>query len=104
MMDDQMASILTGNLIRNAFRYTPDGGKIEIRISSDGFSISNTGVSPLDKDKVFHKFYQPAGKKEGSTGLGLTLVRCVCVNNGLQASYDYADGKHIFAVILKKSK
>lgn len=104
MMDDQMASILTGNLIRNAFRYTPDGGKIEIRISSDGFSISNTGASSLDKDKVFHKFYQPAGKKEGSTGLGLTLVRCVCVNNGLQASYDYADGKHIFAVILKKSK
>lgn len=104
MMDDQMASILTGNLIRNAFRYTPDGGKIEIRISSDGFSISNTGASPLDKDKVFHKFYQPAGKKEGSTGLGLTLVRCVCVNNGLQVSYDYADGKHIFAVILKKSK
>ena len=104
MMDDQMASILTGNLIRNAFRYTSDGGKIEIRISSDGFSISNTGASPLDKDKVFHKFYQPAGKKEGSTGLGLTLVRCVCVNNGLQVSYDYADGKHIFAVILKKSK
>ena len=104
MMDDQMASILTGNLIRNAFRYTPDGGKIEIRISSDGFSISNTGASPLDKDKVFHKFYQPSGKREGSTGLGLTLVRCVCVNNGLQASYDYADGRHIFGVNLKKSK
>ena len=104
MMDEQMASILAGNLIRNAFRYTPDGGEIEIRITSDGFSISNTGVAPLDKDKVFHKFYQPAGKKEGSTGLGLTLVRCVCVNNGLHASYDYADGRHIFAVILKKSK
>ena len=102
MMDEQMASILAGNLIRNAFRYTQDGGAIVIRMTGDGFSVSNTGTTPLDKDKVFHKFYQPAGKKEGSTGLGLTLVRCVCVNNGLQVSYDYADGKHIFAVILKK--
>ena len=104
MMDEQMASILAGNLIRNAFRYTQDGGAIVIRMTGDGFSVSNTGIAPLDKDKVFHKFYQPAGKREGSTGLGLTLVRCVCVNNGLQASYDYADGRHIFGVNLKKSK
>ena len=104
MMDEQMASILAGNLIRNAFRYTQDGGAIVIRMTGDGFSVSNTGTAPLDKDKVFHKFYQPAGKREGSTGLGLTLVRCVCVNNGLQASYDYADGRHIFGVNLKKSK
>ena len=104
MMDEQMASILAGNLIRNAFRYTQDGGAIVIRMTGDGFSVSNTGTTPLDKDKVFHKFYQPAGKREGSTGLGLTLVRCVCVNNGLQASYDYADGRHIFGVNLKKSK
>lgn len=104
MMDEQMASILAGNLIRNAFRYTQDGGAIVIRMTGNGFSVSNTGTTPLDKDKVFHKFYQPAGKREGSTGLGLTLVRCVCVNNGLQASYDYADGRHIFDVNLKKSK
>lgn len=104
IMDEQMASILAGNLIRNAFRYTPDEGAIDIKVATDGFSISNTGMSPLDKDKVFHKFYQPSGKREGSTGLGLSLVRCVCVNNGLQVSYDYADGKHIFIVNLKKSK
>lgn len=103
-MDEQMASILVGNLIRNAFLYTPDGGDIKVVVSAGGFTISNPGTSPLDMDKVFHKFYQPAGKREGSTGLGLTLVRTVCINNGLHAGYEYVDGRHIFVITLKNSK
>lgn len=103
-IDEQMASVLVGNLVRNAFLYTPGGGFIDVRVDDSGFSISNPGESPLDEDKVFHKFYQPAGRREGSNGLGLTLARSVCVNNGLDISYEYAGGRHIFSVTLKKSK
>lgn len=103
-MDEQMASVLVGNLVKNAFVYTPSGGSIEISMSEDRFSISNTGDGPLDREKVFRRFYQPSGRKEGATGLGLALVYSVCVNNGLDITYDYIDGKHIFAIILKKSK
>lgn len=103
-IDEQMASVLIGNLVKNAFLYTPEGGSIEIAMSSTGFSISNTGNAPLDKEKVFRRFYQPAGRREGATGLGLALVYSVCINNGIDIRYDYAGGRHIFMLILKKSK
>lgn len=102
--DEQMASVLIGNLVKNAFLYTPEGGSIEIQMSRTGFSISNGGNAPLDKEKVFRRFYQPSGRREGATGLGLALVYSVCINNGLDITYDYADGRHIFSIILKKSK
>ena len=103
-IDEQMASVLIGNLVKNAFLYTPSGGTIEISMSQYGFSISNTGNTPLDKDKVFRRFYQPSGRKEGATGLGLALAYSVCINNGMDITYDFIDEKHIFTIILKNSK
>jgi hypothetical protein len=103
-MDEQMASMLVGNLIKNAFLYTPQGGDVSVTFSGSGFSVSNTGTAPLDKEKVFRRFYQPAGRREGATGLGLALVYSVCVNNGLDILYDFRDGRHIFEVFLKNSK
>ena len=103
-IDEQMASVLIGNLVKNAFVYTPSGGSIEISMSEDRFSVSNTGNAPLDREKVFRRFYQPAGRREGATGLGLALVYSVCVNNGLDILYDFRDGRHIFEVFLKNSK
>ena len=103
-IDEQMASVLVGNLIKNAFRYSPEGGSLEVVFSESGFTISNTGVEPLDKGQVFRRFYQPSGRSKGATGLGLALVYAVCTNNGLDVSYNFGDGRHIFSVNLKKSK
>jgi signal transduction histidine kinase len=103
-MDEQMASVLIGNLIKNAFLYTPQDGQISLTFTENGFSIANSGEAPLDREKVFRRFYQPAGRREGSTGLGLALVYSVCINNGLDISYNFLGGKHIFDIILKKSK
>ena len=103
-IDEQLASVLVGNLVKNAFRYTPQNGYVQLSFTNSGFSVSNTGEVPLDGDKVFRRFYQPSGRKEGATGLGLALVYSVCANNGLDISYDYREGMHIFAVNLKKSK
>ena len=103
-IDEQMASVLIGNLVKNAFLYTPSGGAIDISMSETGFSISNTGNAPLDKDKVFRRFYQPSGRKEGATGLGLALAYSVCMNNGMDITYDFINDRHIFSIILKNSK
>ena len=103
-IDEQMASVLIGNLVKNAFLYTPSGGTINVTMSKTGFSISNTGNAPLDKDKVFRRFYQPSGRKEGATGLGLTLAYSVCMNNGMDITYDFINDRHIFSIILKNSK
>lgn len=103
-IDEQMASVLVGNLVKNAFQYTPEGGSISLTFSRDGFSVSNSGPSSLDQEKVFRRFYQPSGRREGSTGLGLALVATVCQNNGLDVRYEYEEGWHVFSLTLKKSK
>lgn len=101
-MNDQMASVLVGNLIKNAFVHSQKGSDIAVNVVSDGFSVSNPGSSPLDNGKLFHRFYQPSGRREGSTGLGLALAFSVCERSGMQLRYDFEENRHIFSVILKK--
>ena len=103
-IDEQMAQVLVGNLIKNAFVYSPTDCTIEVSFSCEGLVISNVGDAPLDKEKVFRRFYQPTGRREGATGLGLALVYSVCISNGLAISYDYREGRHIFAITKEKSK
>lgn len=100
-INEQMASVLTTNLVKNAFVHSPEDSTIQIEVSENGFSISNPGTAPLDDTKIFHRFYQPNGRKEGSTGLGLALSYSVCNSSGLAISYTFADNRHIFSVSRK---
>ncbi len=96
-MNVQLASVLVNNLLKNAFSHSPDKSVINIRIWNDGFSVSNEGAGPLDRSRIFTRFYQENSRKEGSTGLGLALVKAVCDNSGLKVEYGY-DGRHCFTV------
>ena len=104
MINEQMASVLVGNLVKNAYVHSSQNASVHVEISPNGFSISNPGDVPLDKDRLFMRFYQPGGRKEGSTGLGLALSYSVCERNGLSLSYDFSENRHIFRVILKNSR
>ena len=101
-INEQMASVLVGNLVKNAFVHSMPGAKISIKVSADGFVVENQGDAPLDKNRVFHRFYLPGGRREGSTGLGLALAYSVCERSGLSLTYDFKENCHIFSVILKK--
>lgn len=101
-INEQMASVLVNNLVKNAFVYTAPGGKMKMTVDVDGFAVANTGEAPLDPDGLFRRFYQPSGRREGSTGLGLALAHSVCVRNGLEISYDFREKMHIFSIKLKK--
>lgn len=103
-MNEQMASVLVNNLLKNAYVHSPDGGKVLVSVNENGFSVRNSGTAALDRSRIFSRFYLPGGRKDGSTGLGLALAYTVCDRNGMELSYDFVDNHHIFSVILKKSK
>lgn len=72
------------NLVGNAIKYTPSGGSVRVRVSSDGamltIAVSDTGVgiSPEDAERIFERFYRARNEATSEivgTGLGLTLAR-----------------------------
>lgn len=96
-MNESLASTLTNNLLKNAFVHSEPGSKIAIIVRPRELSVSNDGVQPLDADRIFDRFFQ-GEKKEGSTGLGLALVKAVCKYYHLGLEYRFDNGRHCFSV------
>ncbi len=79
--DEDKLSRVTGNLLNNAVKYTPVGGRISVTLSDapDGralISVRDTGIGISEEDckKVFDRFYQVPGNM-GGTGIGLAVVK-----------------------------
>jgi GAF domain-containing protein len=81
--DERKVKQVLLNLLSNALKFTPEGGKIDVRAAvNDGvaeISVTDTGVgiSPEDQEAVFEEFRQvgTASKKVEGTGLGLAISR-----------------------------
>jgi two-component system sensor histidine kinase KdpD len=75
------------NLIANALRYTPAGGRVEIAVQSDDgsvrVSVSDTGpgIAPERRERIFDRFVQD-GPDGGAAGLGLAIVRDIVQAHG----------------------
>lgn len=96
-----LAVTLVGNLVRNAYIHSPESSSIDITINYDKLEISNDGDTPLDAEHVFDRFYR-ATKREGSTGLGLALVKAIADYYSLGVDYRFEEKKHIFTIIRPK--
>jgi two-component system, OmpR family, sensor kinase len=76
-----MLASVVHNLIDNALRHTPEGGRIDIGVYRDGehvvLQIEDTGpgISPADQKRVFEPFVRGDQAAEGGTGLGLSIVK-----------------------------
>ena len=82
--DAVATDIVVGQLLENAFKYSPDGGAVVVRARPDGDVIEVTisdegiGIRPEDRERVFERFVQgDAGDRRrfGGIGLGLYIVR-----------------------------
>lgn len=73
--------ILIRNLLDNAIRYTPEQGRIEIGIRTDGENAvliiedSGPGIAEQDRERVFDRFYRREQDEQTGSGLGLAIVK-----------------------------
>ena len=93
-----LAGILAANLVKNAFTHNVQGGRVQIRCSSDKIEFCNTASGEaLDSACVFERFWQ-GSRKEGSAGLGLAIAQAICRQFNLSLEYKYNKGMHCFIV------
>ncbi len=81
--DADKLDVVFGNLLSNAFRYSPDGGAVTLRLAREGdwamidVIDQGPGIASAERDRIFEPFYrgevQPPGALRGS-GVGLSLV------------------------------
>lgn len=89
--DEERISQVLDNLLGNSLKFSPDGGRITVRVKDAGpmlrVEVQDTGVGiPADKlGKVFERFYQVDGsstRRFGGVGLGLAICREIVEAHG----------------------
>lgn len=90
--------ILVRNLVDNAVRYTPPGGRVEVSCEwqpgddRDRVTLcvadSGPGVPPDERERVFDRFYRVPGTAHGGSGIGLSLVARIARMHGAEIELD----------------
>jgi signal transduction histidine kinase len=97
--DLQQLSALLDNLVENALRYTPRGGKVDVSaLWQDGCASlrvrdTGPGIAPAERERVFDRFYRAAASRPtAGSGLGLAIVKAVAQRHGAGIALDDAPG------------
>lgn len=81
--------VVIGNLLRNALHYT-EQGEIRLSLEAGGFRVEDSGIGIADQDKaaVFQPFVRADKTRGDGLGLGLSLVRRICQQEGWTIAVD----------------
>lgn len=80
--------MMLSNIVDNALRYSPEGGRVELRAAWQGsrpsWSIEDNGpgIPVAERGRVFDRFYRRSGTTASGSGLGLAIVKAVAEQHG----------------------
>jgi PAS domain S-box-containing protein len=109
-VDPARMAQLVGNLLSNAMNFTPDGGRVDVRLGSDGDRVvlavadTGTGIPAADQEQIFERFFRTKISTQHAiqgTGLGLTIAKAIVEAHSGTISVDSEEGNgSIFTVSL----
>lgn len=88
---------VVGNLVDNAIRYTPEGGRVDLSVSvSDGkaelrIQDNGPGIPLAERSRVFDPFYRMLGSEQIGSGLGLSIVQTIADRIGADIHLGFAN-------------
>lgn len=97
--DRMLLEVILQNLLDNAMKFTPPGGRVTCSLQSGGHELTLTvadtgcGIPPEDQQRVFERFFQVDRAKSGAagqrgTGLGLSIVKHAAQQLGAEVLLD----------------
>jgi signal transduction histidine kinase len=101
-MDAGKIERVLSNLVNNALRHTPDGGRVQVRAlqQPDGVQVevndTGEGINPQDLPHIFDQFYRgekSRSRDTGGSGLGLAIARGIVEAHGGQIGVESRQGE-----------
>jgi len=88
---------LVKNLVDNAIRYTPVGGRVDLSVGQLAGAVvlcvedTGPGIAPAERERVFDAFYRTVGTEPAGSGLGLSIVQAIAQRVGARVSLAWSD-------------
>jgi signal transduction histidine kinase len=97
-----LLDVLVSNLLKNAIMHGTKGGDINLSYNDNILVVSNTGEPfGFESERLFERFFK-GSNKQGSSGLGLEIVRKICNYYRIDVAHSYLEGRHSFRIDFSK--
>jgi len=106
---DAIARLLR-NLLDNAVRYTPAGGRVDVAVRLESGTTpqafvtvtdNGPGIPAEERERVFERFHRVPGTRPAGSGLGLPLARSIASRHGGSLGLEDAPGGQGLRAVLR---
>ena len=93
--EERQLSRLVTNILDNALKYVPAGGRVAVRLSKGPVLViadNGPGIDPSERERIFDRFYRGRdhGNAAAGSGLGLALAKAIAERHGLKMTLEVA--------------